>query len=315
MTDSFTVHKKFSGVALVAIDGKIKFVSASGEMDRELQIPFKTNSIFRVASMSKVFTAVLIMRLVQDGKLDLDKTIGDYYPAYKGEGRDKVTIDALLTYSSGIENRLDLLGMVPYQSKLSLDEFIDRYCSGKLVATPGTTSVYGNTEYIILTKIIELVSRKSYKSYLQEIILTPLKLKNTGIASTVSISYTYNDSLQRYQKDVPYYPQNYFGAGALYSTAEDMLKLDQGLFNYKLLSKKYTESMLTIHEDLGYTAYGLWGSSGYGIFKEPFYYRTGGILGANSNWIHSMNSKKTIIVLSNTDATSLYDMSAELYQK
>jgi CubicO group peptidase (beta-lactamase class C family) len=269
--------------------------------------------------MTKVFTAVLVMKLVEAGKISLEQTFEKYLPAYKGEGGDKVTIHQLLTYSSGIRNQLEPLAMQPYSVKLSLDAFIDRYCSGKLVHAPGEKSTYGNTEYIILQKLIEQVSGKRYENYLREVVLLPLGLKNTGMAKTDGrtneqvATYTYSDSLKVFTADLPYCIENYFGAGALYSTLEDLLHFSNALFGRKLLKPETTERMLTIHEKLGYTAYGLWGAGGWGIINEPFYYRTGGILGARANWIYTTGTGKTIIVLSNTDATNLYELSEQLY--
>jgi hypothetical protein len=80
-----------------------------------------------------------------------------------------------------------------------------------------------------------------------------------------------------------------------------------------LLSRASTEQLLTLHPDLGYTAYGLWGSTGWGTFSEPFYYRTGGIQGSTANWIRTMETGKTILVLSNTNATNLFELSEQLY--
>ena len=188
-----------------------------------------------------------------------------------------------------------------------------------MVSVPGEKSVYGNTEYILLHKIIETVSGGSYDTFLESILLKPLGLENTqmikseDIVSSLLPTYTFNDSLSVFIKDAPYYPELYFGAGALYSTVEDLLKFDQALFNHQLLSKASTEKLLTFYPELGYTAYGLWGSDGWGNFSEPFYYRPGAILGATVNWIHTMETGKTLIVFSNTNATNLFELSEALY--
>ena len=315
----YNSEKYFNGAVIVATNGKIDFLGSAGIGNRQSHTVLNTKSKFRIASLTKVFTAVLVMKLVEENKINLDGTIGKYIPNYKGEGKGKVTVHNLLTYSSGIENKLDKLGMSPYQTNISLNDFIDSYCSGNLIFEPGEKSVYGNTEYMLLHKIIENVSKKSYDNYLQEVILNPLELKNTQMLKSYEItsgllsSYFFNDSLNIFNNDAPYYPELYFGSGALYSTVEDLLKFDQALFNNKILNEQSTKTLLTVHPELGYTAYGLWGSTGWGIFKEPFYYRTGGILGSNANWIHTMNSDKTIIVLSNTNATNLYAFSEKLY--
>ncbi|MBC8033941.1 MAG: beta-lactamase family protein [Chitinophagaceae bacterium] len=312
-------EKQFNGVVLVATNGEIDFLSSVGIGDRRNSAVVTTKSRFKIASVTKVFTAVMIMKLVEEKKLDLKSTIDKYLPNYTGEGKDKVTIHHLLTYSSGIQNKLDKLGISPYQVEKNLDEFIESYCSGELVYSPGIKSEYGNTEYILLHKIIETVSEKSYDNYLRELVLEPLGLENTQIIKSKEIntgllpSYTFDDSLGVFINDATYYPELYFGAGALYSTIEDLLKFDQALFNNKLLSRELTQKLLTIHPELGNTAYGLWGSQGWGSFNEPFYYRPGGILGSTANWIHTMKSGKTIIALSNTNATNLYELSEKLY--
>jgi CubicO group peptidase (beta-lactamase class C family) len=184
---------------------------------------------------------------------------------------------------------------------------------------PGVKSSYSNTEYIILHKIIELASGRSYSEFLNEVIIKPLKLKNTGVNSYEKVpkrmvkAYTFSDSLKTLTPDEPYYGEMYFGAGNMYATCNDLLVFDQAIFSNKQLNKHSTQKLLEIHDDLGYTSYGFWGSTGWGNFNEKFYYRTGGILGSTSNWIHTMGTNKTIIVLSNTDATNLYELSEKIY--
>ncbi len=316
---AYNSKQGFNGVALLAVNGKVVKSKAIGMADISNRKPIQMESKFRIASMTKVFTAIMVMKLVEDHKLDLNKTIGAYFPAYTGEGRDKVTSHHLLTYSSGIENKTESLSMKPYQKKITLDKFIMEYCSGRLIEVPGAKSSYSNTEFIILHKIIELVSGKSYSELLNELIIKPLKLKSTGVINSnkepkgLVQAYTYSDSLKILTPDEPYCGEMYFGSGNMYATCNDLLVFDQAIFSNKLLSKQSTQKLLEIHDDLGYTAYGFWGSTGWGSFSEKFYYRTGGVLGSTSNWIHTMGSNKTIIVLSNTDATNLYELSEKMY--
>jgi CubicO group peptidase (beta-lactamase class C family) len=319
LVGAYNAQHSFNGVALLAVNGKVLHSKAIGVASKDTKKPISLESKFRIASMTKVFTAIMVMKLVEDHKLDLNKTIGEYFPAYTGEGREKVTLHHLLTYSSGIENKTESLSMKPFQTKTTLDDFITEYCSGRLIEVPGVKSSYSNTEYIILHKIIELVSGKSYSEYLNEVIIKPLKLKNTGIISSkkelkgLVQAYTYSDSLKTLTADEPYYGEMYFGAGSMYATCNDLLVFDQAIFSNKLLTKQSTQKLLEIHDKLGYTAYGFWGSTGWGSFNEKFYYRTGGILGSTSNWIHTMGTNKTIILLSNTDATNLYELSEKIY--
>jgi len=319
IVETFQKEKNFSGAVLVATDGKIDFIKSFGLADRKTNSKITPQSKFKIASVTKTFTAVLILKLYEQGKIDLNATIGKYFPEYKGAGKDKVTIHQLLTYSSGIANELEKGGMSPYKSPLNLGEFIEKYCSGKLEFEAGSKSVYANTEYIILGKIIEKVTGKSYEKVLQKEILSPLRMKNSGMVNSkkpvkgLVQNYTQDEANKAFNLDESYLSETYFASGAMYSTAEDLLKFDNAIFTNKILQSRTTDLMLKFYPELGYAAYGLWGSDGYGNFAEKFYYRTGGILGANSNWIHTIQNKKTIIVLSNTNATNLFELSEKLY--
>ncbi len=319
IVDLYKTEKNFNGTVIVATAGKIDFISGIGIADRNSNVKITPQSKFKIASITKTFTAVLILKLYEQGKIDLNATIGKYFPEYKGVGKDKVTIHQLLTYSSGIANESEKLEMLSYKSPLSLDEYIDKYCSGKLEFEAGSKSAYGNTEYIILGKIIENVTGESFDKILKKYILSPLKMKNSGMASAKKSdsklvkSYTQNEKSKVFEIDEPYLIENYFASGAMYSTVEDLLKFDTAIFTNKLLKPQTTELMLKTYPNLGNVAYGFWGSDGFGNFAEKFYYRPGGILGSTANWLHTVENKKTIIVMSNTDATNLFELSEKLY--
>lgn len=316
----YNTAKNFNGVVLVATNGQIDYLAGIGVSNRQAGTNMNAKTKFKIASITKTFTAVLILQLYQQGKIDLNANFGKYYPTYKGEAKDKVTIKNLLTYSSGIPNAVNDLGMRPYQLPLTIDEFIDKYCSGNLAFTPGEKANYSNTEYTILHKIIEYVSKKSFSSLLQENILIPLKMENTGLLNSKDIipgltsSYTIEDSTNQITADEPYFIENYFGSAAMYSTVEDLFKFNNGIFNHSLLNESTTNLMLKPFKELDNAALGgLWYSDGYGTFNKPFTYRTGGLLGSCSNWIHSIDDKKTIIVFNNTNGTNLYEFSEQLY--
>ena len=130
--DTYHSEHQFNGSVLVASNGEVDFIKSIGMANREYNIPIHDTSKFRIASITKTFTAVLIMKLIEENKLDLNTTIGTILPNFKGEGKKTITVHNLLTYASGLENKLDKFGMEPYQVKLSLDDFIDKYCSNQL---------------------------------------------------------------------------------------------------------------------------------------------------------------------------------------
>jgi teichoic acid D-alanine hydrolase len=317
--NDFAKEKNFNGVALVATKGKIDYLSSTGMANRQTGTAMTPQTKFKIASITKTFTTVLILQLQEQGKLNLTDPISKFLPDYKGEKKNDVTIHHLLTYSSGISNEPDKTGMDSYKLPLSLDAYIDKYCSGKNEFEIGSKSSYSNVDFILLGKIVEVVTKKPFSQILNEQILKPLSMSNTNALSSKDIvlnltsTYTYDDSTKTFYNDEPYLIENFFASAAMYSTAEDLLKFNNGIFNSVLLSKKTTDLMLTFYPKLGYVAYGFWGSDGYGNFKEKFYYRPGGILGATANWINTIGTFKTIIVLSNTSATNLFELSEKLY--
>jgi CubicO group peptidase (beta-lactamase class C family) len=316
----YNSEKNFNGVALVATNGKIDFIDGIGIANRQSGTTINSKSKFKIASMTKTFTAVLILQLYEQKKLDLKANFNLYFPNYRGEAKDKVTIEQLLTYSSQIPPESEKFEMLPYQLPSTLDEFINKYCSSPLMGIPGTKSNYSNTEYIILQKIIENITGKSYETVLKENILNPLQMENTNMLKNEDIisglvsSYTIDDKTETIANDVPYFIQNFYGSGAMYSTVEDLLKFDYAIFNYKILNKANSNLLIAPNKDLDNVAFGVWYASGYGVFNKPFIYRTGGIEGSCSNWIHTIEDKKSIIVFNNTNGTNLYEMSENLYK-
>jgi CubicO group peptidase (beta-lactamase class C family) len=315
----YNANKNFNGVALVATNGQIDYLAAVGIANRQSLTTINSKTKFKIASITKTFTAVLILQLYEQGKLDLNATIGKYLPNYKGEAKDKATIKNLLTYSSGIPNCEGNTGIGVYQSPISTDNFIKMYCSGKLEFEPGKQFSYDNGDYIILGKIIEQLTGKSFEQNLNENILLPLEMNNTNmlaakdIISGLALTYNLDDSTKVFYNDAPMYIENYFAAGAMYSTAEDLLKFDSGLFNFKILNKKTVELMLTPNPELYGVAYGFWVSeNNFGNLTTKVANRQGSIWGANANWLHLIDKNKTFLIISNTNATNLSELTEQL---
>lgn len=315
----YNAEKNFNGAVAVATNGQIDFISGIGLANRQAGTNINSKSKFKIASITKTFTAVLILKLYEQGKLDLKSTIGRYLPDYIGEGKDKVTIHNLLTYSSGIPNCEGNTGIVVYQLPISTDDFIAKYCSGKLEFEPGNQFNYNNGDYIILGRIIERLTGKSFTQYLNETILKPYGMENTNMLASKDIvsrlvpTYNIDDSTKTFFIDDPMYIENYYSAGAMYSTIEDLLKFDHAIFGNKILSKKTVDLMLSPHPELYGVAYGFWVTDNkYGTINSRTANRQGSIWGANTNWVHLIDNNKTIIVFSNTNATNLSELAEQL---
>lgn len=317
--DSFRSTKNFDGALLVAKGGKTEFLYATGIANRISGSLITTKTKFRLCSITKTFTVALVMKLIEEGKLSLNGTIGQYLSNYKGEAKDKVNLHHLITYSSGIPNCDGGKGLEVYQTSISVDSFISKYCSGNLEFTPGTKFSYDNGGYIILGRIIEKVTGKSYAQNLQNYILTPLGMQSTGLLDNSLISegfatpYLYSDSLGKFTNDSTFKIENFYSSGAMYSTVEDLFKFNQGLFTYKLLSKSTIDLMLISYPKLWSVAYGFWVTDNkYGNTKAKAADRRGSILGSNTTWLHLIDQDITVIIFSNTNKSPINEMREEL---
>jgi len=321
--DSCIKKRNFNGAVLIARNGKIDYIKYTGLANRHYNIPFSGKTRFHIFSVTKTFTAVLIMQLYEQGKINLDSTIAAYYPEYKGEAARKITIRNLLTYSSGRYLKDMDLKFYPeaYDQNLwPVDTFINRYCSEKLIDTPGTKFNYSNGDFIILGRIIEKIYKKPFEVVLREKILGPLKMLNTDylhhediIPNLDEAYFNKGDNVDSLIMPTNYYIDNYFSAGAMYSTAQDLLIFDQAIFNHTLLKKTTVDTMLTSYPKLGDVALGFWVyPKKIGKTNTIFAERQGGGYGNESNWVHLIDKGITLILLSNTETVELNKMRVDV---
>jgi D-alanyl-D-alanine carboxypeptidase len=324
--DSYAKAHNFNGTILFQTNSKIIFKKSYGLANIPFKISNTPETKYKVASITKAFTAVLIMQLYEAGKIDPDKTISTYLPDYKGNGGNRVTISNLLNMTSGLHNMdegtsLDSVlrnGIPQYQRPYTSDQMLAKYCNDPLVGEPGKEFDYNNADYIILGKIIERISGKSFENNLKEKILQPLQMNNTGMLSQSNIidnladSYFFREDLNTLVNDLPVYIENWYAAGAMYSTASDILTFSDSLFGKKLLKQETLNRMFT--SGPGEYGYGVWVYKDYEINHKMFTIikRPGSIMGAQAMLFHVLEDGSTIIILSNTGTTSLDDFAAEI---
>ena len=301
--------QRFSGSLLVQKGDQIIANQAFGLSDRAQKTSNRPDTRYKIASITKAFTAVLILQLYEQGKVDLGQTIGAYWPEYKGPGRDSVTLHQLLTHSSGIQN-CEALGLSIYEQPHSNADILDKYCSGPLVNKPGSQFDYNNGDYMILGKIIENIYKKPLQEVLKTRILKPAGMTDTewyktGKARTAK-TWLFNDSLQTWQPDASFFIENYGAAGALCSTTADLLKFSNALFGEKLLQSETLALMTTPYPQFWNTAYSVWVSEKEFAGKPlKVIERYGSIQGANSMLAYFPEKQMTIVLLSNTNASNL----------
>ncbi|MDH4272406.1 MAG: serine hydrolase [Candidatus Aminicenantes bacterium] len=316
-------YGKFNGTALVAEGGRVIYKKGFGLANMEWNIPNRPDTKFRLGSITKQFTSMLILQLVEEGKIRLDGKLSEYLPYYREDTGKKVTIHHLLTHSSGIPSYTNLPNFMDEVSRdpYGVEEFVKKYCSGDLEFEPGARFNYNNSGYFILGAVIEKITGQPYEKVLEEKIFKPLGMKNSGYDRTGPIiadrAAGYEQSLEGYT-NAPYLDMSLpYAAGSLYSTVEDLFFWDQALYTDKLLSAKMKELLFRPHVPMGGAAYGY----GWGVGKKilpqskrevALISHSGGINGFNTLIERYVDDKQLIVLLNNTGGTSLREMSTSI---
>ncbi len=324
---TFARKNNFNGTILIAQKSNVVYLKSFGFANIQFKVPNTPDTRYKIASITKAFTSVLILQLVEQGKIDLEKPISTYLPDYKGAGSNKVSVRQLLNMTSGMRNfdenasSLDTVlkrGLPQYQLPATSDQLLARFCSDLLVKEPGKEFDYNNADFIILGKIIEKLSGKTFEENLREKILLPLQMENSGMVSQTNIidkladTYFYRSDIKKLVNDLPVYFENWYAAGAMYSTADDILKFSNAWFSGKLLRKETMNQMFT--SGLGEYGLGVWVYLKYEINHKMYTIvkRPGSIMGAQAMLFHVLENGTTIIILSNTGTVSLDDFAADI---
>src|SRR5580698_9862694 len=240
VVQSYVDSKQFMGAALVARDGKVLLSKGYGFANLEWGVANSPASKFRLGSITKQFTAACILLLEERGKLKVDDPVKKYMTDAPAAW-DKVTIFNLLTHTSGIPS---FTGFPDYSSTEAVpttpEKLVARFRDKPLEFQPGEKWNYSNSGYVLLGYLIEKISGESYEKFVQENIFTPLGMKDSGYDSNSTIiphrasgySLGPNGPVNAgyINMTVP------LSAGGLYSTTDDLLRWEQGLFSGKLLS-------------------------------------------------------------------------------
>ena len=314
--DKAVAEDSFSGVVLVAENGKPIFKKASGFANKSTNTPNSIDTKFNLGSLNKSFTSVAIVQLAQQGKLDFTDTISKHLPDYPNKTvADKVTIHQLLTHTSGMGNYFNQEFMARRASLKTLSDLLPLFVNDPLAFEPGERVQYSNAGFVVLGLIIERLSGQSYYDYVRDHIFKPAGMTHTDSyerdqkIQNLAIGYTNmgpNGPQPGPRRDnTPTLPGKGSSAGGGYSTVEDMLKFADSLITHKLLNAKYTEILFTgnkLQEAEGR-------SGGYGfIFNRAKQVRTvenaGGGPGINSVFRIYLDRGYTVVVLSNYDPPS-----------
>jgi CubicO group peptidase (beta-lactamase class C family) len=302
----------FSGAALVAYKEEILWEAAFEMADQSQNIPNQTDTLFNLGSMNKMFTAVAIMQLVEQGKLSLENRIGDVLPNYPNTTvAETVTIHHLLTHTSGLGDVFtEEFAANPHQYRTNAD-FLSLFVDEPLLFQPGEEFSYSNAGFVVLGQVIEQVSGQSYYDYIQQNIFDPSGMVNTDSfevdanVSGLAVGYTTRDFFGNdtgiLTSNTALLPGRGFAAGGGYSTVEDLLHFRNALLGFELLSPESTGLLLAGKARMGeYTLYA-YGFMDRLVAGERVVGHTGGCPGVCSFLYMYPETGYTIIVLSNID--------------
>lgn len=296
-TDEYLLDTNFSGTILVAKGDEIVFAKGYGVCDKNLpdSQPITLNTTFEIGSVSKQITAAAVMQLVQKKKLSLDDSISKFFPEYVHG--DKISVRMLLNMRSGLTDHINeadeffpqevfstihkkQIANEPFEENFVLKYFYD----APLLANPNSTYFYCNTNYYLLAKIVEIVTKQPYHEYLQKHIFEKCKMTNTNtdFQNTTAKGYDFRNRYYSLPHDFA------TGCGDINSTVIDLYKWNMQLAKGKIINKKSLKQMLDTE------AYG------FGVYvKEDKIFHSGITNVFNSYNLYSFKNQLSIIVLAN----------------
>ena len=325
----FTTAPDFSGVVLVADKGKPVYYKAYGYRNFETSVPLDTTDIFELASVSKQFTAMVIMMLKEKGKLSYDDLLEKYIP---GLPYQEITIRHLLSHTSGLPDYQAVMDQYWDKSKVAGNHDIINYLQlyhPPIVFKPGEKYEYSNTGYVLLASIAEKASGEDFISFCREHIFNLLEMKSTDIRSlevkksvaNFALGHIYVPEKQRYVSADSFPSSNYTlwlgnrkGPGRVSSTASDLLKWDRALYTEKMISQstlKEAFSPYTLTTD-SLSQYGF----GWMLDENPeagkIVWHNGDNPGYKTIIIRLIDQDKTIIILCNNAHEKFKSLSEEI---
>ena len=312
--DKAVTDRKIPGAVMYVSNSDGEWLGASGVRDKESKTPMKATDGFSIASMSKTFGAVVVLKLVEDRKIDLDKTIATYLPKEVSPhifNSSKITVRQLLNHTSGVAEYLATEDFKKATAKRSRSqpwtaaEAVKYMYDAKPQAAPGEKFLYTDSNYILLELIVEKTTGGTLAQAIRSRILKPLDLKNTftelrePIIGEVATGYGHRNKDGKTVSFADINDGNGLGDGGLVSNAEDLAKFSKALFAKKtLLSPKMLKEMLTFKNNSVSYNYGL----GVERFPTPYgnaFGHTGTAYGFLTIMEYVPSKDTTVIVLLN----------------
>jgi CubicO group peptidase (beta-lactamase class C family) len=309
--DTFLKHTEFNGGMIVAKNGTVVFEKYQGQGHLNQNDTINENTSFHIASTSKTFTAMVVLKLWQDKKINIDDYLSKYFPDFNYTG---VTIRSLLNHRSGLPNYVYFMDENGWNKKQFVtNKDVYQYLVTKKkylkdIGSPNKNFKYCNTNYVLLALLIEKVTNIPFPEYLKKTIFDPLKMNHTFVYTSLDSIRT-TPSYDSKGTKIPFmHLDKVFGDKNIFSTPRDILKWDRLLTSGQYLNKETLEAAYTpySHEKDGIKNYGL----GWRMYTFPDGYKlifhNGWWHGNNSCFIRLPEENATIIVLGNRYNKNIY---------
>lgn len=314
--ESHLLRSGFNGSVLVAKNGTVVYEQYIGYKDPKLKDTITAETPSQIASISKTFTSAAILRLVQEGKLDLEAKLPQFFPGFPYAD---VTIRNLLTHRSGLPEYLYFFEQMGWERQVfATNADVINTMSTKQPARarmPGKRFDYCNTNFVLLASVVEKISGMPYPEFMRKNFFEPLQMKNTFVYSpsaNMQVLKSYDWRGGEWQLD---FSDGTYGDKNIFSTPRDLLRWDQALYSGQLLDQKLLDSAFTPYSNERKTQhnYGLgWRLLTFDNGKKVIYH-TGRWHGFNTIFSRLTDEKATIIILSNRYNRAVYSSARQLY--
>lgn len=313
--ESSLLNRGFNGQILIAKNGTVVFEKTMGFADMRTRDSLSSTTPMHIASVGKTFTGMAILHLMEEGKLNLDDTLGKFFPGFPYQS---ITVKMLLSHRSGLPNYLHYLSEIKkadtcYSNGDVLNSLYT--LQPGLESRSGTRFSYSNTNYVLLALIVESITHESFPTYMKRTFFEPLQMQNTFIHSGLDTSAP----TPSFERNGRYWAPDPFdctyGDKNLYTTAHDLLKWDQALSSDALFKKETLDSAYTprSNEKRSIHNYGL----GWRMMIFPngkkFVYHNGRWHGSNAVFVRFPDENATMIVIGNKYNSNIYHSAAKAY--
>lgn len=307
--DALVAEFGFNGAVLMGDQGRATFRKAYGVADADTNRAASADDRYIIASISKWLTVTAILRLVEQGVMTLNDTVGDHLPAFKMLAGGRVALHQLLSNTSGIPDRYGPVVQADPALKTSTMSAADAshlFCADALVFEPGERFDYAITNWILVVAMVEVATGERFERVVDDLVVTPLRLRDTSVikadfAERPDTAKAYASLTPPVLKMSPR-PAFLAAAGGFCSTVDDLLHAASGVFASSLLTPASRTEMLTVrvpaqHYALGGRVARLSTANG----ERQAAWETGRTEGYRSVLAHVLNENRTVVLLNNTD--------------